>query len=221
MTKATPRTAKNVPKKKAPKRPAAPTGTRRPRAVDQSPPVDAVGQPVDAGPKTEGQRQLVALADTSSAIARKVGASKQVVSCWRKGQKIPAAEARAKIDAEYGIPPPTWDQVPKGESQPGRASIPVSALSTKSTLEEIVEVQRMVETLAYNAEISPIVRVKFVDPLMKVLALKARVEREREFLEDRIVREHPEFARLTKALFEALRPWPDALRASREALRQA
>lgn len=220
------------PKKAPVSRTPTPSGPAAARPVDPSLLVDPEDSPVDPGPKeprapvdpvpkSEGQRLLVASTDSHGDVARAVGASKQIVSCWRRGSKVPAPEARAKIEAAYGIPVTAWDRVP---SSPGTAvAVAVQLppdLSKGSTLDEIVRAQQMIEGLFYDPSIAAIVRVKFVDPLAKILALKARVEREREFLEDRIVREHPEFARLTKALFEALRPWPDAVRAVREAITQ-
>src|SRR5688572_24784946 len=62
--------------------------------------------------RNEGQRRLTAVDASHGAVAMKVGVSKQVVSMWRKGAKMPAVTARAKLAAAYGIPVEAWELAP-------------------------------------------------------------------------------------------------------------
>lgn len=203
-------------------RAAAPPGDAR-RPGDGGDPPKARGG--DA--RTEGQRLLVELSASGPDIARAVGTTKQTVSRWRSGQKSPAADARAKLEAAYRIPVSSWDRVPGAAAPSGQlaaATAAADALTRRSTLEDVERVQAFLEKLFYDPALTPIVLMKFVDPLTKVLNLRRAVERDREaaerertFRDARTVREHPEFARLVRLVIGAIHTAED-LRRVRDAL---
>jgi hypothetical protein len=73
------------------------------------------------------------------------------------------------------------------------------------------------ETLATEG-LTDSARLKLLDTSAKLLALRNRLERDRELQEDRIVREHPEWLRIKAAMLKALKPYPEAAAAVAEAI---
>lgn len=67
-------------------------------------------------PSTEGQRLLLDAPESLAVIAKAVGASKQAVSYWRRGDKLPGDSAREALRVTYGIPVDAWDRAPGGVS---------------------------------------------------------------------------------------------------------
>lgn len=64
----------------------------------------------------------------------------------------------------------------------------------------------------------PAERVKLADTEARILALRHRLEKEQELLEDRIVREHPMWHRLKRTLVKVLAQHPAAAHAVAAAL---
>lgn len=62
--------------------------------------------------QSEGQWLLNAIPDSHATVAAAVGCSKMLVSYWRNGARLPAAELREAIRARYGIDPRAWDRLP-------------------------------------------------------------------------------------------------------------
>ena len=54
--------------------------------------------------KSEGQRLLREVDATGPEIAARVGVTKQSVSYWRRGEKVPDAGQRAILQLAYSIP---------------------------------------------------------------------------------------------------------------------
>lgn len=75
---------------------------------------------------SEGARLLAKSGDSIRVIADKIGASKEMARQWRTGGKLPSAESRESLAKEYGIPPKSWDQTPKGEGKKSKATKPAS-----------------------------------------------------------------------------------------------
>lgn len=180
-----------------------------------------------AAPRTEGQRLLLEVAASQAEVAAAVGASRAAVGFWRRGEKLPGATARAKLKAAYGIDPTAWDRkvgAPASRPAASTASAPtsapkrLSARASTSTLDEVNEQLEMLRALQRDDELLAGERVRLADSVGKLLAIKARLERDQELLEDRIVRQHPFYARLKGAVLEALKSHPDAARDVAEAL---
>jgi hypothetical protein len=68
-------------------------------------------------------------------------------------------------------------------------------------------------------ELTDTARGRARDTMAKLIALKCRMERDRDLLEDRVVREHPKWLATKDAILEALKPYPDAAKAVAEALK--
>ncbi len=179
-------------------------------------------------PRTEGQRRLLEVPDSLSVIAAAVGVGKTVVSYWRSGEKLPGPGPRARLREAYGIEPADWERVPGARPAPARAASSSSSASSAgpaappagkpTTIAEVDEQLRMLRELQEEPGLVPSERVRLADSMGKLLAIKARLERDAELLEDRIVREHPFYGRLEATILAALRPFPDAARAVADAL---
>lgn len=189
-------------------------------------------QPVATAPRTEGQRLLLAVTGSQAEIAATLDVAKSAVGFWRRGAKTPGPAARAKLKAAYGIDPRAWEQ-PPGERPPAPATPapPTTEVPTKPpppprsprartmTLDEVVAELDYLHDLRRDGDLMPSEKVRLSDSISKNLALKARLERDKELLEDRIVREHPMWVmRIKPSILAALKPFPEAMRAVADAL---
>ncbi len=183
----------------------------------------STGSPMVNGPRTEGQRRLLEVPDSLSTIAERCGVGKTVVSYWRSGVKTPGPGPRGALRDAYGIDPGDWDLRPStGSTRPQspthRVQAPRPAPSGKPTTLEEVEEQLTHLYALQGQDVEPSVAVRLADSVGKLLAIKARLERENELLEDKVVRSHPFWRRLKAAVLEALKRHPDAARDVAEAL---
>jgi transcriptional regulator with XRE-family HTH domain len=212
-----PSQSKPKPKPKPSTRPA--TTAPRPAATKAT---KAAPTTTTTKAKTEGQRLLLELAGTEAELAARVGCGAAVVGHWRRGRRIPGEAHRHKLELLFGIPRRSWDVAagaevvpepePKVAEDAEPEADPAATLSiAKAQIDTILEALND-KTLTDGAS------AKLRDTLSKLLALRARLERDRDLLEDRVVREHPEWARVRAAILGALRPYPDAARAVAEAL---
>lgn len=174
---------------------------------------------------TEGQRLLLAVPDSLSVVAGKVGCSKALAGYWRQGAKVPSPTMRAKLEAAYGIAPAAWELAPGAappepataagdEEEPELEAVGTDTLALTNA--QLAEIRRALR----NKGLSEAARSKKEDTYAKLLALKARLEREQELVEDRIVREHPMWRRIRERIVEAVRPYPDAAKAIVSALEE-
>jgi hypothetical protein len=163
-----------------------------------------------------------------SEVAGKVGcSSRQTVSDWGKGEKVPGAAYRPRLKEAYGIPAEAWERPPAdGRSAPSpRPSSPPGV--TRTTLEQCLALIRDTEAeleadQAAKPEdrLMPSERVKLRDTFARALSLRHRLESAGELLEDRLVRQHPEWKRFRASLLKAVVPYPDAAQAVAAALQE-
>ncbi len=173
---------------------------------------------MDATMISQGQKLLLAVPGTEAELAMRLGCGAAVVGHWRRGRRTPAAAHRRKLELIFGIPPRAWD-VPPGAGiqleQRDHATSPEDAGTleiTKAQISEILEALKEEALIESEA-------AKLRDTAAKLLALRARLERDRDMLEDRIVRGHPEWLKLRTAILAALKPHPAALAAVLEAIK--
>jgi len=190
-----------------------------------APPAPADADPQMPSPaRTEGQRRLIAAPGSLAAVALAIGCSKAQAGYWRAGQKIPSPPSRAKLLAVYGIPPSAWDIAPGAaiplESDAEVEEIEADDADPGDTLAQTDAAIASVRRALHRSGLTDAARSKKEDTHAKLLALKARLERDRELVEDRVVRDHPAWLRIKNAICAALEPWPDAAQAVAEALRE-
>lgn len=192
-------------------------------------------------PLTEGQRMLqTAMTErglTFEMVAHDAGVqSAGVIQGWTNGVTRPAVPARARLWAAYEIPSHAWNQrhypagpqaappassdAAKGEPSastppPGDAfTAPLVAAPgpRPSTLEQCYAVLDSLRAAALTPNLIASERIKLADSEGRMLALRAKLERDAERGEDRIVREHPEWARLCRLIVRTLSAHPAALK---------
>lgn len=170
-------------------------------------------------PKTEGQRQLVALDCTDAVIAQKVGCSRGLAGHWRRGVRVPSDAMRHKLELLFGIPKLSWDVAPGAELPASASPAPEFELSGDDDVLAITKQQLLEVRVALQVkDLAPPAASKLRDTSAKLLALRSRLELARELQEDRIVREHPEWQRVKAAILKALEPYPEAAAAVAEVL---
>lgn len=225
------------PKGKSKKRSIA--ADTRPAASPASAPAAIAPSPADGAadaraPRTEGERQLRALPGSLADLAAKLGVKRQSVHSWKRGDKIPGPDGRVAIEAAFGIPVAAWSAAPGTRladpaPRAGPAAAPAPALSataglpaavTRSTLEDclitIAAIRKAAEVAKMPGEIA-----RLRDAETKALALRARLEREQELVEDRIVREHPAWRRLRAVFLKFVERHPESAREFAEELARA
>lgn len=177
--------------------------------------------------RSEGQRLLCAIEASLSQVALAAGCSaKQSVANWRAGTKTPDAPFREKLHAAYGIPVESWTRAP-GTAAPRSTSATSSPTTTShspegpSTVGDLDALIGHLRVELAKPDLASSERVKLSGSMTRALALRHRLEKEEELLEDRIIREHPSWRRVEAALARALAPYPDAARAVAAALAEA
>lgn len=185
-----------------------------------------VDERVDAAaPKTEGQRLLAQVSGSLSEMAARVGcSSKQSIANWRTGVRTPDAPMREALHREFGIPPESWAQRPAAEAERKPTSTPPPRPATAGKGQTLDEVCAHIEFLREQMERPgqfPADQAKWAREYSSALALKFRLERANELLEDAIVRQHPMWRRIRAALLKALERHPAAARDVVDALSTA
>jgi len=61
---------------------------------------------------SEGQRLLLLAPELAHAIGTSIGVTKQVVSLWRRGERVPNLMLRLRLQATLGIPADAWIHAP-------------------------------------------------------------------------------------------------------------
>ena len=171
--------------------------------------------------KSEGQRQFLEVSGTEDELAEQIGCSRAVIGHWRRGDRLPGMKARDKLKRLFGILPKMWDLEPGSEIPTDLAAknLVGHELSEDDDTLDIAKRQLLEVREALQAPgLADAARIKLLDTSAKLLALRSRLERERELQEDRIVREHPEWMRIKTVTIRALEPFPEAAAAIAEAL---
>lgn len=199
--------------------------------------------------KSEGQRVLLGVPDSTAEIARAINASGGLVSDWRNGRKAPGAEMKQRLRNAYNILPVAWSVRPgvpvQGVSpviepdpivskpmarakEPSRASetaqvtleTAVVCSGTPSTLEDCLALLAVLRRDRGQQGLSPADRVRLTDAETRLLALRARLEAAEELAEDRYVYQHPAWQKLRRVIIGALERFPEAAQAVISAIKQ-
>jgi len=197
-----------------------------------------------AGPKSEGQRLLLAVPASLSVVAAELGADQSAVSRWRSGLRAPGSSARLELLRAYGIPVASWSVRPGGSaSTASTKSASTKGASTKvgisprfamtgspAELERSAAARPVPRTLeaavAHLIELDADARAEGLLPaeVAKIRAAKSVAIRlisdleEREALREERIVESPAWGRIRRALVEALRPFPAAFKAAAGAM---
>lgn len=186
--------------------------------------------------RSEGQRQLWETGASYLEIARAVGVSKAAVIEWKLGRKSPGRSNRAALWGAYKIPAIAWARMPANDDddtgEPPPAPPPTnghaasnghgnghaaqlteqaaSSTSSPSSLQEADQLLANIRRHASDTQLLPADRVRLADSEAKLLALRHRMQRDNDLLEDRIIREHPTWRRIKETLARVLSRYPQA-----------
>lgn len=174
---------------------------------------------VELAPRTVGQNLLRNLSVTGADVARALGVSKQTVSCWRSGKKLPEPSMRRALETAYAIPCAAWEQQSTPLPVPPPAPPPAPSFDTLTTRDEVraayAGLRARKEALPASAAESE--RTKLDDLMLKALSLLARMDEREEQALERFMKS-PDWRRMRAALVGALDPYPDAAQAVATAL---
>lgn len=193
----------------------------KPKAVAKTPKKKPRRKPqsrTNPKPKSEGQRLLQEEPGSAVSMAAKIGCGKAAIGHWRTGARSPGESARHKLDLLYGIPRRAWDVMPGCSVEEPQEQAPPEHLDTDTLTITKGQISAILTTLR-NDSLTDGAAAKLRDTLSKLLALRTRIERDRDLQEDRVVRDHPEWTRIKAAILEALKPYPDAAEAVAKVLR--
>src|SRR6185295_14316631 len=163
----------------------------------------------------------------ASEVAAKIGVTRTAVYSWRKGEKVPSHAARAKLELIFGIPQSSWSRPPARPPLPvpdtpaplerpgldiGGADIvaALEAAPAPGTMGDAQSLLRAIRAEYKKPSRSPAELARLFDTEAKTLALCARLEKEAELSEARLVRDSPWWARLKLTILDALKPHPAA-----------
>lgn len=130
---------------------------------------------------------------------------------------VAVAPARPRRPARTRVSPeetprtePTPTPIPPAHPEPVLAPAipPVSGTS----LEEACALIQRIRVAASAPGLMRSELARLQDAETRAIALRAKLERDQELFEDRVVREHPFWARIRTAILDALRPHPEATR---------
>lgn len=176
-------------------------------------------------PRTRGAELLATAASARNlslrALARLLDVrSPESVRNWLHGTKTPATGARERISATFGIPCEAWDAPTTAPPDQSTATpTPAPASATREIGAPLAELDRLLHELeARVPHLTPTQYLKALDTRAKLIAQRAKIMRDVELSEDRIVREHPAFVRLCDLILGALEQHPQAALAVSRAL---
>lgn len=175
--------------------------------------------------RSRGAVLLARLTQTQAQIAREVSVSVAIVNYWQNGERKPGIGNRKALLARYKIPIEAWDEEPTKPPTSSAASAPSptrpssgwgesSAVARISLLESMA--QELIDRLSNDASMTPLEGAK-------VLAQLTHAEKQLRSMkgenapEVRLVT-HPKWLAVKRAILEALKDHPKALRAVVDAL---
>jgi len=211
---------------------AKPVAATRAAPAKRSARAVVAGHVDDPTPANEGARLLCAVRGAVQLIADSIGASKQAVSTWRTGVRVPDEQWRRQLHAVHAIPLDAWDRPPHstsgntsdtGTTDPGRTDpapwFPISGPGAEpSALEDCTRLLALLRSQLNRPDLLGRERVQLGDAFARALTQKERLERAREMIEPRTIREHVEWQRLKRLIIAALLPHPAASKAVEAAI---
>jgi transcriptional regulator with XRE-family HTH domain len=167
----------------------------------------------------EGQRQLAALGKSLPEIARVCGVSKQAVSGWKQGKKVPGPAQRRALLTEYGIPVKAWDlrvgspsKVTTKTATPAPTPAVDPEASTDQRIDRVAQLEDLLNDIRTARKTKGLAAgelARLAGQESQIVERIARLEDQRRataaLLEARIVRESPYWRKLRDALFTALK----------------
>ncbi len=193
--------------------------------------------------QSEGALQLGRLGRTDDELAVRLECKREQVSYWKNGVRIPAPASRAKLFRVLKIPIDAWDQYPRGSSQAAAiggvvASTPIDyevwagddgSVSAKAkrldrlvrSMLDVLEAEKAHDdSTPREAKLHTLEQFRLATDAHALLDKIGKLTGETQQIpESRIVR-LPAMRRILDRCVGALKPYPAALAAFSEALRE-
>ena len=167
--------------------------------------------------RTAGAVHLVRLGKKDTVVAERVGCDRTLVVRWKSGERIPTEAQRLRLFEAYGIDREEWEQ------QAARAPAATDARAVASTIvltpsDEVVANARVLQEKAMKLcdEVSggtPEERVSILEKSARVVAIAGKILGEDSRVSKAKILRSPEWGEIQTAIFEALKPYPDAFEA--------
>lgn len=191
---------------------------RRRREKDRRDP-PAQKKPIGRRPASDSHQALIDHTASTRTIARELGVSVSTAIDWRNGTSVPTPARRRALEASFGIPASGWAKRRQARTSPAPAAATALAPGAPTTarLDALLE---QLEAARLTPDLSPRELVGISDQILKVTAKREQQLDEAQraaFAEARIVREHPAWKKLERALESVFERLPDTLRAELEA----
>lgn len=167
--------------------------------------------------RSEGQRLLMAVPGSLQQIGDAIGATKQAVALWKTGSRIPEERWRLKLQARYEIPLESWDRAPGTSGERKVEWFPTDG-TEPNALDDCNRLLALLRSQLNRDNLIGRERIQLGDAFSRALAQKERLERAREMLETRTIRDHAEWKRLKRVIIAALLPFPEASKAVEAAI---
>lgn len=172
--------------------------------------------------------QLLAGADSQSAIAERMGVSKSLAGMWIVGQRKPTAPQRARLEEIYEIPAGVWDEPPAPNVAPPPPPPPDDddddddggGVEENNNERLRRYIRQGMRDLRLDTQLSGVKRAEALKKLVDAQVALDRSTGENALTMNKIVA-HPEFQRIWRIVVEANAAFPDALRAVTKALEDA
>lgn len=151
----------------------------------------------------------------------KFAVSQATISNWRAGKRTPDERHQLKIEAELGIPRAWWSE-PVEEPDRGPAAEEPATIADARALhrEDLAAAQRLTRDAMREADNEPDLqrRAAIVQKLTATLQAQAKMAGTSRELDPKQILASPAWDEIETAMVAALRPWPDAMAAVKEAL---
>lgn len=169
--------------------------------------------------RSVGAVRLGQVSATGAEIAMRVGVSGDgIVSLWRSGKKKPGDANRAALFRVYGIPIGSWDEPYSPPSSEGSA--PGEATDTPDDIARRIE--RIASLLLQKCETPGAIDAKdqarCLAAALSALSTIRKLRGDDDEIPERKILKTAAWKRIVETALEALKPWPDALRAFAEAV---
>lgn len=172
---------------------------------------------------SRGHQLLVGLPDSNGAIANRIGGARATVGAWRRGEKLPSAEARRKLATAFpGIPAAAWSEKSAAPAQGASEAPEEVAAQPHRSLGEVEDLLRAVRSLRKEPALLPAERLKAVGEeraLLRARMLLLREEQRTEEITLARILSSADWARIQDCVFGVLvAKHPAAAREVAEAL---
>jgi transcriptional regulator with XRE-family HTH domain len=174
--------------------------------------------------KSQGSSEFERAGKTGAEWARLLGVTPAAVCRWRSGQAKPTAELRTRIHSAGGPSPKAWDQV-AGTPPPTKKKGAPKRAPQKATPQTVIEEadRWLAELQDFRDELPSLIsdakgRASLLANAAKTLAVLGKLTGVGLSISERQILDSPNWRLIEARIIEALKPWPDALRALGKAL---